>query len=199
MPINQTSAEDFALLLDWLGTDRNQAGEKYEQIRQNLLDYFRRHGAIDPPGLADEVIVRVTSKVSKVAPQFVGDPAYYFLAVARNVLAESRRQPPMIELPEHLSVFSDQGTSEMKELRLQCLEQCWTTLSQQNQEILLRYCLGMPPQKLSDSREQMARELGVTLNGLRVMAHRLRNKLRRCIEKSIVKKEREIVPPVLHN
>jgi len=184
--------------LAWLGPDRQKAGEKYERIRQNLLDYFRRRGAIDPPSLTDEVFARVTKKVRAVSINFVGDPAHYFLAVARKVLAEWRRQPVLTELPPHIPVLSEDMTAEMKERLLQSLEHCWTILSPQKQEILSRYCLGTPPQKLSESREELARELGLSLNALRVMVHRLKSKVKRCIEKTL-KKEPEIVSPSLHN
>jgi RNA polymerase sigma factor (sigma-70 family) len=200
MPIDQTSndGDDFALLLAWLSPDSELAGEKYEQMRQNLLDYFRRRGALDPPSLTDEVFTRVTKKVRFVAPGFVGNPAHYFLGVARKVLAEWRRQPELTELPEHLSILSDDMAGERKELLLQSLEQCWTILSPQKQEILLHYFLETPPFKLADSREQLARTMGLSLNSLRVTAHRLKKRLRRCIEKAMKKKQSETVSPLLH-
>jgi DNA-directed RNA polymerase specialized sigma24 family protein len=68
------------------------------------------------------------------------------------------------------------------------LEHCWTKLSPSEQEILLRYCEEVPAQKLYESREQLARELGLSLNALRVMTHRLRGKLRLCIEKFVEKR-----------
>jgi RNA polymerase sigma factor (sigma-70 family) len=190
MPIDQTSWENFERLLAWLELDQEKAGEKYEQIRRNLLDYFRRHGALDPLSLADEVFVRVTRKVDAVAPNFVGDPYNYFLAVARNVLAEWRRQPGQAELPADIPVFPDDGAAELKETLLQGLEHCWEQLSVEEQENLLRYYLETPTQKLYESREQLARDLGVTLNALRVMTHRLRSKLKHCIEKSVSKKKK---------
>jgi RNA polymerase sigma factor (sigma-70 family) len=201
MPTDHTSdaGEDFALLLAWLDPDPELAGEKYEQVRQNLLDYFRRRGALDAPSLTDEVFARVTKKIRFVAPGFVGNPAHYFLGVARHVLSEWRRQPEMTELPEHLSVLTDETAGERKELMLQGLEHCWTLLSPQKQEILLHYYLGMPTLKLSDSREQLARNLGLSLNTLRVTAHRMKNRLKRCIEKSIKRKQIETVSPILHH
>ena len=78
MPIDRTPPENFELLLSWLASDRDKAGEKYEQIRRNLLDYFRRREVSDPLSLTDEVIVRVTRKVNQVATDFVGDPSWVF-------------------------------------------------------------------------------------------------------------------------
>lgn len=182
MPIDQTSVTDFDRLLAWLAPTREEAAEEYECIRRNLLDYFRRRGVADPLTLADEVIARVTRRVVEVASDFVGEPAAYFFAVARNVLAEWRRRPVHVELPEHIPVAPAQASENTKELLLESLEHCWARLSQEEQSLLSRYCLGTPPQKLSESREQQARELGLKLNALRVTAHRLKAKVKRCIE-----------------
>ena len=98
MPLDSMPPENFELLLSWLGPDRDRAGEKYEQIRRNLLDYFRRRDVPDPLSLTDEVLLRVTRKVNTVAEGFVGDPSAYFMAVARRVLAEFRRRQVETEL-----------------------------------------------------------------------------------------------------
>jgi RNA polymerase sigma factor (sigma-70 family) len=182
-PIDQTSEKDFERLLVWLGPDRESAAERYERVRRNLIHYFRRHGVSDPLSLADEVIIRVTGKVEEVVPTYVGNPLHYFLAVARNVLAEYWRRPAQVELPDDLPVPATSEASATKELLLQSMEQCWARLTTQEQDILLRYYLEAPAQAVAESREQLACELGLTVNALRVMTHRLRGKLRRCIER----------------
>lgn len=189
--------EDFELLLAWLGPDREQAGEKYERLRRNLFDYFRRRGVADPDGLADEVFVRVTKKVREISPGFVGDPAPYFLAVARLVLAEWRRLPPSAALSEDIPALSVVETGVAEEPRLQALEECWKRLDSREQGIVLRYYAGAG-QKRRAGREQLARELGVTGGALRVITHRLRGRLRRCIEKLVRAKNPETVTRILH-
>jgi DNA-directed RNA polymerase specialized sigma24 family protein len=183
MPPDRTPPENFELLLSWLAPDRDRAGEKYEQIRRNLLDYFRRRDVSDPLTLTDEVILRVTRKVDQVATGFVGDPSAYFLAVARKVLAEWWRRPVETDLPAQISVVSDSDARERKELLLQSLEHCWAQLSTYEHEILFRYCVETPPLKLAQSRELLAKEINLSLNALRVMAHRLKRKVKHCIER----------------
>jgi len=183
MPTDQTPPENFELLLSWLASDRDKAGEKYEQIRRNLLDYFRRREVSDPLSLTDEVMIRVARKVNQVATGFVGDPSAYFLAVARRVLAEWWRRPVETEIPEDIHVFHDSETGERRELMLQSLEQCWARLPPREQRILYRYCIETPPLKIAKSRELLAREINVSLNSLRVMTHRLKRKLKCCIER----------------
>ena len=164
-----------------------------------MLSYFRRHGVSDPLSLADEVIIRVTKKVEEVAPTYVGNPVHYFLAVARYVLAELWRQPLQVELAEDLPALSASEASAMKELLLQSLEQCWTHLSPQEQNILLRYYLETTAQTVRQSREELAQDLGLTVNALRVMTHRLRGRLRRCVKNLVEKKKDEMVIPIPHH
>jgi DNA-directed RNA polymerase specialized sigma24 family protein len=180
--IDPTASGEFERLLSWLDEDREKAGEKYEQIRQNLIDYFRRRGALDPLSLADEVIDRVTRRVTDIARDFVGAPSYYFLAVARRVIAEYWRRPPEQDLPDNLPIFTSPEAAERRELFFKSLERCWARLSPNDQSFLFRYCVETPPVKLSTARGQLAEEMGATINMLRVMAHRLKRRLRHCIE-----------------
>lgn len=188
MQSDQTSAREFEQLLSWLAPDRERAGEEYERIRRNLHDYFRRRGVEDPLGLADDVIARVTAKVGEVASGFVGEPAAYFFAIARNVLYEWRRRPAQVELPAHLASMPEQTKEDTKERLLESLERCWSRLTEQEGALLSRYYLGTPPHRLSESRERQASELGLTMNALRVTAHRLKAKVRRCVESLTQKK-----------
>ena len=60
------SQEAFDALLDWLDSDREQAGIKYEQIRSRLIKIFTGRGCVDPEDLADETINRVTRKLKEI-------------------------------------------------------------------------------------------------------------------------------------
>jgi DNA-directed RNA polymerase specialized sigma24 family protein len=197
MPADYNLDDDFELLLAWLGPDREQAGEKYEQLRQNLLDYFRRRGVPDPHSLADEVFVRVTKKAPEVAKGFVGDPAAYFLAVARLVLIEWWRQPARVRLPQDIPVPPTIETGTPKELLLQALDQCWARLEPHEQQIVLRY-YATTEQKPRAYRARLAQELGITNGALRVLTHRLRGRLKRCIKQRLSAKKTETVTRIMH-
>jgi len=188
---------DFERLLEWLGPGRDEAAQKYEHIRSSLISYFRRRGATDPASLADEVFVRIARKADGLSRTFVGEQTHYCLAVARRVLAESRRHPPTAELPHDLRAPDLAAEADAKESLSQSLEQCWQKLKPEERDILERYYLETPPLRLSESREELARELGLTVNALRVMSHRIRARLRRCIER-LAGEKTEMTAPFSH-
>lgn len=193
-PILKTMTEktsektNFDRLLDWLGSDPEAAGQKYEELRRTLHNYFRRKDVDDPASLVDEVMERVTRKVNDLVPVYVGDPGAYFLGVARIVLKEWRRQPVPIELPLNLVDPTDVTSREHKEMLLQSMEECWQKRSPSEQSILYRYSIETSAVKIATVRGELAHELEMSLTALRVMVYRLRKEIRRCIEKLMAKK-----------
>ena len=86
--------EDFEKLWRWLDPDRDKAGEKYERIRRRLIAVFASRGCCDTEDLADKTINVVTSKIDWLVENYVGDPAPYFYAVAKNIFLESIKPKP---------------------------------------------------------------------------------------------------------
>jgi len=171
------SQEAFDALLDWLDSDREQAGIKYEQIRSRLIKFFTGRGCIDPEELADETINRVTSKLTEIQKEFTGDPALYFYGVAKLVYMEYLRR----KTPQPQSAPID---SVRAELEYSCLERCIARLSEEDRALLLKD-YGAKGQTQAERRKALADELGVTLNALRIRVYRIRTVLKECIEKCI--------------
>jgi len=172
------SQEAFDALLDWLDSDREQAGIKYEQIRSRLIKIFAGRGCVDPEELADETINRVTSKLSEIQSEFKGDPARYFFGVANKVYLEYlRRKTPQ---PPTLS----SADSRQAELEYRCLEHCIERLSEEDQALLLKE-YGAKGQTRAEWRKTLADELGISLNALRIRVYRIRVALKECVEKCI--------------
>ena len=48
--------ESFDALLNWLDPRREEAGQKYEDIRLRLIKIFTCRGCLEPEDLADETI-----------------------------------------------------------------------------------------------------------------------------------------------
>jgi len=98
------SREAFDAFLAWLDPDRERAGERYEEIRRELIKDFVRRECSDAETLADEVIDRVIGKLPEISGTYAGDPALYVYAVAKNFLqrwwlngSETRSLPPVNE------------------------------------------------------------------------------------------------------
>lgn len=171
------SQEAFDALLDWLDSDREQAGIKYEQIRSRLIKIFTGRGCVDPEELADETINRVTHKLKEIQKEFTGDPARYFFGVAKLVHMEYlRRKTPQPQLPT--------PDSDRAELEYRCLERCIERLSEEDRSLLLRD-YGAKGQTQAERRKALAEELRISVNALRIRVYRIRAALKECIEKCI--------------
>ena len=174
--------ESLDSLLDWLDTDRERAGEKYEKIRSRLIKIFVCRGCRVPEELADQTINRVARKVKDVSEDYDGDPAFYFYGVARNIYLEySKARPvalPMRDLP---------AKQEDSDPRLECLERCLDDLSPRNSEIIVAY-YGVDEKNKKEGRKRLALAFGIGTNALWIRAHRIRDSLRRCMDDCLRKR-----------
>jgi RNA polymerase sigma factor (sigma-70 family) len=172
------SQESFDALLDWLDSDREQAGLKYEQIRRNLIKIFVNRGCAEAEDFADETINRVVSKLDEIKKEFTGDPARYFYGVANKIFLEYQRKKP----PERPSFPPDD--SNRLELEYRCLEHCIARLSEENRDLLLLYYQAEGRDKI-ERRKWLAEKLGIAPNALRIRAFRIRTALQQCLEKCL--------------
>ena len=176
------SQEAFDALLDWLDSDREQAGIKYEDIRGRLIMIFTGRGCVDAEDLADETINRVTQRLSTIREEFTGDPTRYFFGVANFVHMEYMRRKTPQPSPFPIS------DSNQVEIEYRCLEHCIESLSEENRYLLLKYYGAEGGSKI-DQRKQLAEELGIAANALRIRAYRIRLGLQQCVEKCIKRAE----------
>ena len=170
------STEPFDTLLEWLNSDREKAGQRYEVIRAGLIRLFVSNGLCDAEHYADVVIDRVIKRLPEIRATYVGDPTKYFHGVARNVIRESRRQKEIATdvLPSPGRVVSDPSdTSE-------CLSKCLELLPPDKLAFILDYHLFKGHEKIAHHRE-MAGELSISEGALRTRAHHLRVTLEKCV------------------
>lgn len=173
--------EAFDGLLDSLGEDRESAGERYLEIRGNLIRFFQWRGSPFPEDHADETINRIAKRVSE--KEEIRNPASYYLGVARMLLLEINRE--RVKQQQALSeltcseITSDQP--EESEGRIDCLRACLQRLSPENRELILQYYSGEKSAKI-DSRKKLSQRLGIPVNTLRMRALRIRENLQRCVE-----------------
>lgn len=173
-------------ILDWLNPDPEEAANIYVQLRHDLTKIFAWNRCSDPDGLTDEVFDRVGRKVNDVRPNYEGDPRLFFYGVARNLLKESpkkiKKQVSLegTDLPASEMAVAD----ESARMREECLHTCLQELSAEKRELVLAYYAKEKQAKI-DHRTEMARELGISVETLRVRVHRIRGKLEKCIERCL--------------
>jgi DNA-directed RNA polymerase specialized sigma24 family protein len=173
--------EDFNGLLEWLGQDREQAADKYEAIRRRLIRIFISRGCHHAEELADETINRVTFKLKEIRPNYVGDPALYFYGVANKVHLEYVRKPASIMPPPPLD------PPDETEQEYACLEKCMAQMPGKQRELVLQYYAEDKRAKI-DHRKELAEELGIALNALRIRVHRIRCLLQECMQSCLEQK-----------
>lgn len=172
------SEESFEALLDWLASDREQAGIKYEQIRSGLIKFFAGRGHSDAEDLADETINRVASRLNEIRDKVHGDRSPYFFGVARKVLLEHMRRKQPAAPPE---LVGDSGRVEVEH---RCLEECVAKLSEENRKLVLGYYQADGREKINQ-RRLLAENLGIAPNALRVRAYRIRAELQKCVKRCV--------------
>jgi DNA-directed RNA polymerase specialized sigma24 family protein len=183
------SREAFEQLLAALDPVRERAGQRYEGIRARLRRFFMARGMPEPEDLADQTIDRVARKLSEGEIIRTPDLIRYFLGVARNValqawsLEQRRRESPR-SWEEAISTPSEDDAQEAATLA--CLERCLEALPPESRTLALHYYDHDPAEKV-ERRRDLARQLSVGSNALRIRLHRLRAQLaactRRCLEK----------------
>lgn len=179
--------ESFEEILIWLDPDREIAATMYVQLRHDLANIFNWRGCRDPEGLTDEVLDRVARKVHEVRPTYEGDPRRYFLAVANNVVKEDlKRTKTQVrldddEVPEPIAIESEEDeTLDIEE----CLQSCLPKLSPENRKLIVAYYAKEKQAKI-DHRSELARQLGISVETLRVKVYRIRVSLQKCIERCL--------------
>ena len=164
----------FDSLLAWLDPDRDRAGQRYEEIRLRLIKIFARRGCSVPEELTDETMNRVSRKVHEIANTYVGDPALYFYGVAQNVFLEhvkKHAEPKPLPLPD---------PPDLNERNHNCLDECLDRLDSASRSIVLEYYQDDGGRKINH-RKELAAQLGIALDSLRMRIHRIRATLQQCV------------------
>ena len=174
--------EAFDRLLASLGEDRESAGERYLEIRSNLIRFFEWRGSAFPEDHADETINRIAKRISE--SEEIRNPASYYLGVARMLLLEInkervKQQQALSEITSSMLISSQPDESEA---RIDCLRNCLQLLSPDNRELILHYYQGEKGAKI-DFRKRLTERFGISGNTLRMRALRIRETLQRCVEK----------------
>ncbi len=181
--------EEFEALLAHLAPDRNEAGERYEDIRRRLVRLFEWRLCEAPEDLADEAINRVARRLAQGTAIVAESPFSYFCGVAHHVaqemLRERERERRTFAAASALTEPSfEPAPEENVERRLACLQSCLADLPAEERRLILQYHQEGAGGRI-EGRQRLAHELGITPNALRIQAHRLRRKLLACCERCL--------------
>jgi len=185
--LTQTNLDD---LLQWLSTDRESAGQKYEHIRRTLIRVFAGRGCYQAAEeLADETLSRVANKARTLAVTYEGDPFHFFYGVAKNVYHEylkrlARESASDVSQMRNgtgliVQAAADEEPDE-SEARLECLLKCLRSLPNEQYEIVTKYYEEQKKAKINN-RKALAERYLLSMNALRIKASRLRKLLRECV------------------
>lgn len=194
----EATTEAFEKLLNWLDSDRELAGEKYEKIRQKLIKLFKWRNCQPEEEYADITINRVTRRIYEGAEIDVKKPYLYFHGTALNVIREYWRKHqkqkkediekfPTLESSENNPEQQiDQEFKEKQETeKLDCMRKCLSELPADKRDLMVKYHYG---ERIKDVRKALAEKMEITLNVLRIRACRIRTSLQSCAEKCVKNK-----------
>jgi RNA polymerase sigma factor (sigma-70 family) len=174
----------FDELLTWLDANREDAGQKYEDIRRSLIKIFAWRGCSDAEGMADAAINIVAQKVWQLRQTYEGNPQNYFYGVARNLIREYQDSRtvsvPFDDTDMTESAIID-DTDDEAEMVDACLTRCLERLEPSDRELVLAYYAKDGQAKIK-LRKDLAEKLGIDANALRVRMHRIRLVLAQCME-----------------
>ena len=175
---NQHRFNNFDSLLEWLDSNRERAAEKYEEIRESLIQIFTWRRCSDAESLADETLDRVMLRVPELRGTYKGNPSTYILAVAKKVLAEharTRRVQEADSAPENLRT-----TNAENEKMYGCMERCLSKLSPLSRDLIELYYTGERTRQ--SSLKDLSEKFRISPNSLRLRIHRIRSTLQTCIQ-----------------
>jgi DNA-directed RNA polymerase specialized sigma24 family protein len=177
----ELTEEAFERLLACFDSDRDRAGEKYEDLRRALIRFFEGRGIFAPEECVDEVFNRAARRLSEgvVVVNIYG----YCQESARFVLLERFKSPDRKNAPlEEASplVAADGEGAEGKEAAMKCLDECLNQLPEKKRELILAYYQDDKRDRIN-RRRALAEQFSVRRDALANQAQRLRNKLEQCI------------------
>jgi DNA-directed RNA polymerase specialized sigma24 family protein len=185
------TSDAFTGLLLSLDSDRERAGEKYEDLRRTLIRFFVWRGAPFPEEHTDEVFDRVARKLAE--GREIKNVGGFCYEVARLVFLETKKgidtkRDSLESVKFEPTAPADTAVEPSEnEVRLSCLEDCLRALPDESAELILDYYRYEKRGQI-ERRKVLAERFGLRREGLANRAQRLREKLQYCVSKCFRKK-----------
>lgn len=171
----------FDNLLVAFSQDRDEAARQYEALRINLIRFldWRRVPLAD--ARADETLNRVARRIDE--GKQIDNVVAYAYRVAYLVFLETLKEPELIDIDQeriHPPAVEPQFEDTEHNQRQRCFDSCLEKLPTKNRKIILIYYEGERRTKI-ERRKKLADQLTISLDALRIRAHRIRKGLEECI------------------
>ena len=178
--------DSFDGLLASLADDQETAGQKYLEIRRNLVRLFEWRGCATPDEYADETMNRCARKIAEGAE--IRDLATYAIGVGRMLLLEMNRERARapLSLEKAPEPFTLPAAPAEDSGRADCLRCCLAKLSPEDREFILHYYRGDKGDKIRN-RQELTSRFGIPAGTLRMRALRLRERLQKCAYDCVTK------------
>src|SRR5262249_60796897 len=125
----ELTSEAFSKLLAELSPDSEAAGEKYEELRGQLIKFFEWRGSLFPDQHADEALNRVARKIDE-GERIEKSVTAFALGVARFVLLEALRDADSrrVKMDELTGLAAPADEPASSDRWVDWLKECWTSL-----------------------------------------------------------------------
>lgn len=187
---NLLTKENFDALLIWFSPNREEAGAKYEEIRNGLIRFFSFKGCQDAEILADETINRVAKKIDQLDTDNKNKHITIFYGFASKIYLEYRKKLNKGEVQFEQNIHSKDEiiyqSDETIETKHQCLEICLSKISETERVLMIQYFSKEKSAKI-EHRRKLAEQLNINKGAMHVKIHRLKDVLRVCVEKCLEK------------
>ncbi|HQU82945.1 MAG TPA: hypothetical protein PKY59_07475 [Pyrinomonadaceae bacterium] len=183
----EKTSEIFSRLLQSFSENEADAVHLYKDLYASLVRFFRLKGDSFPYQAADITIDRISSRISNNGN--IEDLRKFSFGVARLVFFERLR----LNEKEKLAVTTFYSQNDFhRNLEendpLEVFRDSFNSLNDEEKHLLKNYFADMPYSELILHREQMSKDLGISLNRLRQNIFRLREKLEARVKKKIEEK-----------
>jgi DNA-directed RNA polymerase specialized sigma24 family protein len=175
------TAEAFNNLLAALSPNREEAAQAYEVLRYKLIRFFESRSVTLAENRADEVLNRIAKRIDE--GQHVDNVTAYGYRVAYLVFLETLKEPEHTEIDLDAAPPSAQATQfedDEHEQRQRCFDRCLNALPADNRRMILSYYQEERRAKI-EMRRNLATQMTISLDALRIRVHRIRKGLEECI------------------
>lgn len=176
--------EAFDAFLNWLSPNREEAAQKYEKIRRNLMVLFDHRGCESPDLLADEAINRVADRLLTTDEAKQVQSIQFIYGVARHLYLEELNKRKSVNIDDTVLAFDPDILDDSD--RNDCMKDCLRRLEENDRRLVIEY-YGVDKETKFSERQKIAAKYEVSMTNLRVKIKRIREKLQDCRRKCLSK------------